>query len=92
MKMVKVCGAGVLLAGAVLLAGCSSADHLSGDGDGAALLPPEVNQGLLGDLNQYVGQLLGQRSSGNGEAEKVLVRLLDGKGLPEPVPVVDSKA
>ncbi|ECG0942739.1 hypothetical protein DOR57_22975 [Salmonella enterica subsp. salamae] len=90
MKMVKVCGSGVLLAGAVLLAGCSSADYLSGDG--AALLPPEVNQGLLGDLNQYVGQLLGQRSSGNGEAEKVLVRLLDGKGLPEPVPVVDSKA
>ncbi|EBR0462348.1 hypothetical protein XL31_002428 [Salmonella enterica subsp. enterica] len=90
MKMVKVCGAGVLLAGAVLLAGCSSAGYLSGDG--AVLLPPEVNQGLLGDLNQYVGQLLGQRSSGNGEAEKVLVRLLDGKGLPEPIPVVDSKA
>ncbi|EJK1075817.1 hypothetical protein NKN81_004422 [Salmonella enterica] len=90
MKMVKVCGAGVLLAGTVLLAGCSGAGYLSGDG--AALLPPEVNQGLLGDLNQYVGQLLGQRSSGNGEAEKVLVRLLDGKGLPEPVPVTDSKA
>ncbi|EBV0313661.1 hypothetical protein DNI60_20595 [Salmonella enterica subsp. enterica serovar Oranienburg] len=90
MKMVKVCGAGGLLAGAVLLAGCSSTGYLSDDG--GALLPPEVNQGLLGDLNQYVGQLLGQRSSGNGEAEKVLVRLLDGKGLPEPVPVTDGKA
>ncbi|EIU7610241.1 hypothetical protein L6F55_004298 [Salmonella enterica] len=90
MKMVKVCGVGILLAGTVLLAGCSSAGYPSGDG--AVLLPPEVNQGLLGDLNQYVGQLLGQRSSGNGEAEKVLVRLLDGKGMPEPVPVTDSKA
>ncbi|EBU9251883.1 hypothetical protein DMO42_24260 [Salmonella enterica subsp. enterica serovar Oslo] len=89
MKMVKVCGAGVLLASAVLLAGCSSTGGQSDDG--AALLPPEVNQGLLGDLNQYVGQLLGQRSSGNGEAGKVLVRLLDGRGLPEPV-VTDSKA
>ncbi|HAG2521351.1 TPA: hypothetical protein G8V61_004105 [Salmonella enterica] len=90
MKMVKVCGAGVLLAGTALLIGCSSASYQSGDG--AALLPLEVNQGLLGDLNQYVGQLLGQRSSGNGEAEKVLVRLLDGKGLPELVPVTDGKA
>ncbi|EJX4187422.1 hypothetical protein ACGGXQ_003219 [Salmonella enterica] len=88
MNRVKVCRAGVLLAGVVLLTGCSVTGYPSGDG--AALLPPEVNQGLLGDLNQYVGQLLGQRSSGNGEAEKVLVRLLDGKGLPEPVPVTDK--
>ncbi|HGB5188186.1 TPA: hypothetical protein ACIVM6_004183 [Salmonella enterica subsp. salamae serovar 21:z10:z6] len=42
----------------------------------------EAEQGMLGDLNQYVRQLLRQQAAGNADAEKVLVRLLAGKGLP----------
>ncbi|EBS3707159.1 hypothetical protein EHB58_23990 [Salmonella enterica subsp. enterica serovar Hull] len=45
----------------------------------------EIEQGMLGDLNQYVQQLLRQQRSGNTDAEKVLIRLLAGKGLPETV-------
>ncbi|EAX4124287.1 hypothetical protein LDR49_003826 [Salmonella enterica] len=88
MKRIYVCITGCLLAGSVL-SGCSITEHNRND----TLSPSvaEVNQGVLGDLNQYVWQLLGQSSAGNGEAEKVLVRLLDGKGLPEPAPVTDKK-
>lgn len=68
---------GVLAAG-LLLAGCSTpAAHPR---QTAAV--EEVAQGMLGDLNRYMHALLRQRSSGNAEAEKVLVRLLAGKGLP----------
>ncbi|HCM1955503.1 TPA: hypothetical protein N3A08_004661 [Salmonella enterica subsp. salamae serovar 9,46:z4,z24:z39:z42] len=77
---------GFLLAGA-LLSGCGSV----GTYDTTPSPVAEVEQGVLGDLNQYVWQLLGQRAAGNGEAEKVLIRLLNGKGLPEPMPVRDKK-
>ncbi|EBM0567766.1 hypothetical protein DP643_25660 [Salmonella enterica] len=62
-----------------MLSGCGSITERRG-------LEPvpvtEVEQGILGDLNQYVQQLLRQQSAGNADAEKVLVRLLSGKGLP----------
>lgn len=63
-----------------LMSGCSSTVQ---KGNEMLLSAAEVNQGVLSDLNQYVWQLLGQSSAGNAEAEKVLARLLDGKGIPE---------
>ncbi|MFO2363689.1 hypothetical protein [Salmonella enterica] len=62
-----------------MLSGCGSITERRGP---EPVLVTEVEQGMLGDLNQYVQQLLRQQSAGNADAEKVLVRLLSGKGLP----------
>lgn len=68
-----------LLVMAGILVGCSSTtEHRGAESEAVA----EVEQGMLGDLNQYVQQLLRQQAAGNADAEKVLVRLLSGKGLP----------
>lgn len=69
----------VLVAGG-LLAGCSTDPARRGEQKPALIV--EANQGMLGDLNRYIHALLRQRSAGNAEAEKVLIRLLAGKGLP----------
>lgn len=62
-----------------ILSACGSTAERRGP---ELVLASEVDQGMLGDLNQYVQQLLRQQSAGNADAEKVLVRLLAGKGLP----------
>lgn len=67
--------AGLVLSGVMVLSGCAGKRA-------APPPPPEVAQGMLGDLNQYIHQLLSQRGTGNGQPEKVLLRLLGGKGLP----------
>lgn len=68
-----------LLVAAGLLAGCGSSAERRGQEPAPVA---EAEQGMLGDLNQYVRQLLRQQAAGNADAEKVLVRLLAGKGLP----------
>ncbi|HGJ4005741.1 TPA: hypothetical protein ACJGL8_004642 [Salmonella enterica subsp. enterica] len=70
-----------LLVVAGLLVGCGSSVERQVQ-EPASAADAEVEQGMLGDLNQYVQQLLRQQSAGNADAEKVLVRLLSGKGLP----------
>lgn len=78
MKRHNVCLAGLILAG-VVMSGCA-------DGEAprqSAPASPDVAQGMLGDLNTYIHQLLSQRGTGDGQAEKTLERLLNGKGLPE---------
>ncbi|EAU2710452.1 hypothetical protein OE847_003747 [Salmonella enterica] len=67
-----------LLATALLLVGCSTPAEYQGRS------PAEVEQGMLGDLNHYLQQLLKQRAAGNADAERALVRLLAGQGLPAP--------
>ncbi|EAY0054875.1 hypothetical protein JZQ91_004033 [Salmonella enterica subsp. houtenae serovar 43:z4,z23:-] len=68
-----------LLAAALLLAGCSTPAERQGR---EVASPAEVEQGMLGDLNHYLQQLLKQRTAGNVDAERALVRLLAGQGLP----------
>ncbi|EAO1992409.1 hypothetical protein E0G79_21795 [Salmonella enterica] len=75
--------AGLALAGMIMLSGCANKNVVSKP----VTVSPGVSQGMLGDLNQYVYQLLGQQKAGNADAGKVLIRLLSGKGLPEPVTV-----
>ncbi|EPP0275050.1 hypothetical protein ACUJ63_004303 [Salmonella enterica subsp. enterica] len=78
MKRHSVLLTGLVLSGVMVLGGCAGSNPVSQP----APLPPEVARGMLGDLNQYIHQLLSQRGAGNGQAENVLVRLLGGKGLP----------
>lgn len=67
----------------MLIQGCSTRNNTVIDAD---LRPvSEVEQGLLGDLNRYVWQLAGQQTAGNAQAGSILVRLMNGRGLPEPV-------
>ncbi|EAT7400338.1 hypothetical protein CV198_24695 [Salmonella enterica] len=68
-----------LLAVVLLLAGCSTPAERQGRSPAS---PAEVEQGMLGDLNHYLQQLLKQRAAGNVDAERALVRLLAGQGLP----------
>ncbi|EHI5678384.1 hypothetical protein J9T78_004418 [Salmonella enterica] len=78
-----------LLVVAGMLSGCGS----TAERRGAVPAPAaEVEQGMLGDLNQYVQQLLRQQAAGNADAEKVLVRLLSGKGLPTSEVVVKGRS
>ncbi|ECE5745835.1 hypothetical protein DK749_24935 [Salmonella enterica subsp. salamae] len=79
MSQVSRAGVCCVLVVATMLAGCSSTmERREAEPEPVA----EVEQGMLGDLNQYIQQLLRQRAAGNADAEKVLVRLLSGKGLP----------
>ncbi|EBF0843294.1 hypothetical protein ZP13_24795 [Salmonella enterica subsp. enterica] len=80
MKRGNMTGACCLLIAAGMLAGCGSQDARRSRAVPAPVA--EVEQGMLGDLNHYVQQLLKQRAAGNAEAERVLIRLLAGKGLP----------
>ncbi|EEA2717974.1 hypothetical protein AH137_001270 [Salmonella enterica subsp. enterica serovar Urbana] len=81
MKRLTMLWTGGVLIGIVVLNGCAGSNTLSSRHQ--VLEPSAVTQGMLGDLNQYVHQLLGQQKAGNAEAGKVLVRLLSGNGLPE---------
>lgn len=78
----KMAGA-VVLSGTLLLGGCVSRNTQEEKEGLQEELSPEAEQGLLGDLNIYVQRLLNQRTSGNENAERVLVRMLSGRGLPE---------
>ncbi|EAU6886215.1 hypothetical protein F7396_20085 [Salmonella enterica] len=78
---------GLILVGGVLISGCAEKTTVSR----VESVPPEVTQGMLGDLDIYIHQLLSQRGGENGQAEKTLVCLLSGKGLPESV-VLSSAA
>ncbi|MCZ4677002.1 hypothetical protein O4O00_21860 [Citrobacter sedlakii] len=69
----------LLIVAGGMLSGCSSTGERR---EPVSASVAEVEQGMLGDLNQYIQQLLQQQQAGNAEAEKVLVRLLAGKGLP----------
>ncbi|EAM8425046.1 hypothetical protein ITK37_004640 [Salmonella enterica] len=69
----------VLLGGMIMLSGCTGNRAVSRPSSPQS----EVTQGMLGDLNQYIHQLLSQRGAENSQSEKVLLRLLSGKGLPE---------
>ncbi|EBV5086368.1 hypothetical protein DO659_24075 [Salmonella enterica subsp. enterica serovar Minnesota] len=73
----------VVLSGTLLLGGCVSRNTQEEKEGLQEALSPEAEQDLLGDLNIYVQHLLNQRTSGNENAERVLVRMLSGRGLPE---------
>ncbi|EAB2306343.1 hypothetical protein SKB45_001386 [Salmonella enterica] len=84
---VKMIAGMVVLSGVLLVQGCSTRNTTTIP----PVAVPEVEQGLLGDLNRYVWQLAGQQRAGNTEAGSILVRLMNSRGLPEPVNVGGKK-
>lgn len=73
--MIKVCGVAIAFN---MLVGCSRNVHQE-------QMPPEIiiaETGVLGDLNHYVQRLMRLQAAGNAEAEKILVNILMGKGIP----------
>lgn len=73
--MIKVCGVAIAFS---MLVGCSRNVHQE-------QMSPEIiiaETGVLGDLNHYVQRLMRLQAAGNAEAEKILVNILMGKGIP----------